>query len=71
MKSKCYRSKSESRKPHMMKMIFESSDSGSNIVFRRCSCKAGQGHLRHLCAVLSSELKESDSASACTAKLQQ
>ena len=60
MKGKCYRLKYESGKPQMMKMILESSDSGSNIVFTSCSYKAGQGHLRHLWAlanaVLSSEL---------------
>ena len=44
LKGKCYRSMSKSEKPHEMKMILEFRDSGSNIVFRRCSCYAGQGH---------------------------
>ena len=65
---------SKSEKPHEMKMILEFSDSGSNIVFRRCSCKAGQGHRHHpsaLAYVLLSSMKESDGASACTSKPQQ
>ena len=61
MKEKCYRSMSKSEKPHEMTIIFE-----SNIVFRKCSCKAGQGRGHHLSA-----LKESDDASACTSKSQQ
>ena len=74
MKGKCYRSMSKSEKPHEMKMILEFSDSGSNIVFKRCSCKAGQGHCHHLSALayaVLSSMKESDSASACTSKPQQ
>ena len=74
LKGKCFRSMSKSEKPHEMKMILEFSDSGSNIVFRRCSCKAGQGHCHHLSALayaVLSSLKESDVASACTSKLQQ
>ena len=34
------------KKPHETKLILEFSDSGSNIIFRRC-CKAGQGHCDH------------------------
>lgn len=74
LKGKCYRSMSKSEKPHEMKMILEFSDSGSNVVFRRCSCKAGQGHCHHLSALayaVSSSLKETDGASACTSKPQQ
>ena len=52
---------SKSEKPHEMTIIFE-----SNIVFRKCSCKAGRGHGHHLSA-----LKESDGASAGTSKPQQ
>jgi len=55
-------------------MILEFSDSGLNIVFRRCSCKAGQGHYHHLSALayaVLSSMKESDGASACTSKPQQ
>jgi len=55
-------------------MVLELSDSGSNIVFRRCSCKAGQGHGHHLLALayaVLSFMKESDGASACTSKPQQ
>ena len=51
MKGKCYRSMSKSEKPHEMKMILEFSNSGLNIVFKRCSCKAGQGHCHHLSAL--------------------
>ena len=74
LKGKCFRWMSKSEKPHEMKMILEFSDSGSNIVFRRCCCKAGQGHCHHLSALayaVLSSLKESDVASACTSKLQQ
>ena len=74
LKGKCYRSMSKSEKPHEMKMILEFSDSGSNVVFRRCSCKAGQGHCHYLSALayaVSSSLKETDGASACTSKPQQ
>jgi len=74
MKGKCYRSMSKSEKPHEMKIILEFNDSGSNIVFRRCSCKAGQGHCHHLSALayaVLSSMKESDGASACTSKPQQ
>ena len=76
LKGKCYRSMSKSEKPHEMKIILEFSDSGSNIVFRRCSsqCKAGQGHCHHLSALayaVLSSMKESDGASACTSKPQQ
>ena len=65
---------SKSEKPHEMKMILEFSDSGLNIVFRRCSCKAGKGHCHHLLAlayVVLSSMKESDGASACTSKPKQ
>ena len=41
LKGKCFRLMSKSDKPHEMKMILEFSEWGSNIVFRRCSCKAG------------------------------
>ena len=34
------------KKPHKTKMILEFSDSGSNIIFRRCY-NAGQGHCDH------------------------
>ena len=51
MKGKCYRSMSKSEKPHEIKMILEFADSGSNTVFRRCSCKAGQGYCHHLSAL--------------------
>ena len=74
MKGKCYRSMSKSEKPHEMKMILEFIDSGSNIVFKRCSYKAGQGHCHHLSALVYavlSSLKKSDDASACTSKPQQ
>ena len=74
LKGKCFRWMSKSEKPHEMKMILEFSDSGSNIVFRRCSCNAGQQHCHHLSALAYAELsslKESDVASACTSKLQQ
>ena len=74
IKGKCYRSMSKSEKPHEMKMILEFSDSGSNIVFKRCSCKAGQGHCHHLSALayaVLSSMKKSDDASACTSKPQQ
>ena len=74
LKGKCFRSMSKSEKPHEMKIILEFSDSGSSIVFRRCSCKAGQGHCHHLSALayaVVSSLKESDVASACTSKPQQ
>ena len=37
---------SKSERPHETKMILEFSDSGSNIIFRRCS-KTGQGHCDH------------------------
>ena len=73
MKGKCYRS-SKSEKPHEMKMILEFSDSGLNIVFKRCSCKARQGHSHHLSALayaVLSSMKKSDDASACTLKPQQ
>ena len=74
LKGKCFRWMSKSEKPHEMKMILEFSDSGSNIVFRRCSCNAGQQHCHHLSALayaVLSSLKESDVASACTSKPQQ
>ena len=64
----------KSEKPHEMKMILEFSDSGSNIVFKRCYCKAGQGHCHHLSALayaVLSSMKKSDDASACTSKPQQ
>jgi len=62
---------SKSEKPHEMKMILEFSDSGSNIVFRRCSCYAGQGHRHHpsaLAYAVLSSMKEGDGTSACTSK---
>ena len=74
MKGKCYRSMSKSEKPHEMKMILEFIDSGSNIVFKRCSCKAGQGQCHHLSALayaVLSSMKKSDDALACTSKPQQ
>ena len=74
LKGKCFQWMSKSEKPQKMKMILEFSDSGSNIVFRRCSCKARQGHCHHLSALayaVLSSLKESDVASACTSKPQQ
>ena len=66
----CY----ERKKVREMKMILEFSDSGSNIVFKRCSCKARQGHCHHLLALayaVLSSMKKSDDASACTSKPQQ
>ena len=66
----CY----ERKKVHEMKMILEFSDSGSNIVFKRCSCKARQGHCHHLLALayaVLSSMKKSFDASACTSKPQQ
>ena len=66
----CY----ERKKLHEMKMIFEFSNSGLNIVFKRCSCQAWQGHCHHLLALayaVLSSMKKSDDASACTSKLQQ
>ena len=65
---------SKLEKPHEMKIILEFSDSGLNIVFRRCSCKARRGHCHHLSALaymVLSSMKESDGASACTSKPQQ
>ena len=50
MKGKCYRSMSQLEKLHGMKTVLEFSNSVSNIVFRRCPCKAGQGHCPHLLA---------------------
>ena len=65
------------KKPQETKMILEFSDSGSNIIFRRCY-KAGQGHWdhAHLSAFSSSSIevlwRMSDDASVCcTSKRQQ
>ena len=56
---------SKSVKPYEMKIILEFSVSGLNIVLRRCSYKAGQGHCHHLSAlayVVLSSMTESDGA---------
>ena len=50
------------------------SDSRSNTEFRRCPCKARQGHCHHLLALaytVLNSMKKSDGASACTSKPQQ
>lgn len=65
---------SKLEKPREMKMILVFNDSRSNTEFRRCPCKARQGHCHHLLALVYTVLnsmKKSDGASACTSKPQQ
>ena len=74
LKGKCYWLMSKLEKPHEMKMILVFSDSRSNTEFRRCPCKARQGHCHHLLALaytVLNSMKKSDGASACTSKPQQ
>ena len=74
LKGKCYWLMSKLEKPREMKMILVFSDSRSNTEFRRCPCKARQGHCHHLLALaytVLNSMKKSDGASACTSKPQQ